>query len=83
VAYTDRGRTVARKFSIGGFCVSAEGLGIQKIDKSSTDLPRIMFQFGELGAFLGGPRPPQKTWQWDWVGDKGANLPPWEDKSKI
>jgi len=31
-------RTVARKFSIGGFCVSAVGLDILKIDKNPTDL---------------------------------------------
>jgi len=32
------GRTVARKFSIGGLCVCAGWLDILKIDKNSTDL---------------------------------------------
>jgi len=31
------GRTVARKFSIGGICVCAGWLDIVKIDKNSTD----------------------------------------------
>jgi len=31
-------RTVARKFSIGGLCISVGGLDTLKIDKISTDL---------------------------------------------
>jgi len=32
------GRTVARKFSVGGLCVSAAGLDILKADKNYTNL---------------------------------------------
>jgi len=55
-------RTVARKFSKGGFCVCAGGYNIPKIDKNSTNLLCFMFQFGGLGALFGGlsqPKPPR------------------------
>ena len=52
-------RTIARKFSMGGVCVCAEGFDILKIDKDSTDLC-FMFQLGGLGALFGG-HSPQKT----------------------
>jgi len=57
-------RTVARKFSVGGFCISAggicvcvEGLDIPKIDKNSTDLYCFIFQFGRLGDLFVGAKP--------------------------
>jgi len=65
-------RTVARKFSIGGLCISARGLwacarglDTQKINKNSTDLYCFMFPFGGLELFLGGlspQKPPMVTW---------------------
>jgi len=51
--------TVARKFSIGGLCVSAGWLDALKIDKNSTDLQCFMFQFGGLGSFVWGAKPPK------------------------
>jgi len=50
---TVRPRTAARKFSIGGLCVSAEGHDILKIDKNSPDLQCVMFQFGSAWSFAG------------------------------
>jgi len=53
----DQGRTVARKFSIGGLCVCAGGLDTLKIDKNSTDLQCFVFQFGEVSSFVWGAKP--------------------------
>jgi len=50
-------RNVARKFSIGGLCVSAGGLDTLKIDKNSTALKCFVSQFGGLRALFGGLSP--------------------------
>jgi len=43
-------RTVARMFSIGG-------LDVLKIGTNSTDLQRLCFNLGGLGALFGGAKP--------------------------
>ena len=62
-------RTVARKFSIGGLCVSAgcfgfvrRGLTLQKLTKSQLIYNVSCFSLGGLGAFLGGLSPQKPPW---------------------
>jgi len=52
-------RTVARKISSGGLCVSARGFDTLKIDKNSTDLLCFMFQFGGAWSFVWGGKLPK------------------------
>jgi len=59
-------RTIARKFSIGGLCVSAGGLDTPKIDKISTDDSVSCLNLPGLGALFGGLRPKRPPWSRDW-----------------
>jgi len=66
--YILNGRTVARKFSIGGLCISAEGVGfvrgvltLKKLTKSQLIYSVSCFNLGKLGASFGGLSPPVAT----------------------
>jgi len=56
-------RTVARKFSIGGLCVCA-GVDIPKLNKTQLVYSISRFNFGGLGALLGGPKPTKAPPPW-------------------
>ena len=53
------GRTVARKFSTGGLCVSAGWLDILKFDKNFHWFIVSCFNLGGLGALFGGLSQPK------------------------